>query len=197
MSFANFAPPLSSRLARACILIVDDQQTQLRTLELGLNKAGFTNIKMAKNGLEAVEITCKIKPDLVILDLSMPQLGGLEYCECVRGDPSLPRIPIIVQTSSDEREVKMKALSSGADDFLQKPIDLTELALRARIHLERYFMMQNMSDMCGYLKMECEQIGKIIHRMEKSVTVSDTSKLLNRHQEVLEEISIISSTGPH
>ena len=142
---------LPSRLSQASILVVDDSQFSTRLITTALAKAGFNAIETAKDGMEAMEKTRHLKPELVILDIVMPKLDGFGYCEQVRKDLDLPRMPIIVQTMLEDRETKLRALSCGADDFLHKPLDADELVLRTRVHLERYFMLQDLNEMCLYL----------------------------------------------
>jgi DNA-binding response OmpR family regulator len=127
-----------------------------------------------------------------MLDLKMPNLDGFGYCELVRKDHTLSRMPIIVQTSADDRETKIRALSCGVDDFLNKPFDPVELGLRARIHLSRYFMLQDANEMCIYLKWELEEAKSVMQRVQESNLSNVTQYRLHRHYEALEAMSLIS-----
>lgn len=135
-----FAP---DRFANAHILVVDDIPVNVKLITTALGAAGYSQISAAYNGIEALEKTYRDKPDLVLLDIMMPIMNGFDYLEKIRGDPFAPRMPIIVQTALGEREDKLHALSCGADDFINKPIDCEELMLRVHVHLERYFMLQD------------------------------------------------------
>jgi phosphoserine phosphatase RsbU/P len=186
--------PDSSRFFRARILVVDDAQLQVQIVAKILAKAGFLDVETASDGLDALTKTRCLEPALVILDLKMPNLDGFGYCELIRGDPSLPRMPILVQTASEERETMLRALSCGADDFLQKPLDAAELVLRVKIHLGRYFMLQDMGEMCLYLKMELEQTRHLLQTLEQSSAISPaTLNRLNRHHEVLQAMTVMPS----
>lgn len=141
-------PP--ERFANARILVVDDMPVNVKLITTALQAAGYSNITPAYNGMEALEKTHRFQPELVLLDIMMPILNGFEYCKKIRSDPAAKRMPIIVQTALGEREDKLYALSCGADDFINKPIDCEELILRVHVHLERYFMIQDTDDMHNY-----------------------------------------------
>lgn len=141
------SPFPAERFANARILVVDDLPLNVKLITTALEAAGYSHIMPAYNGIEALEKTHSFHPDLVLLDIMMPVMNGFEYCEKIRGDTSVRRMPIIVQTALGEREDKLRALSSGADDFINKPIDREELILRTHIQLERYFMVQDTDNM--------------------------------------------------
>jgi DNA-binding response OmpR family regulator len=177
-----------ARFSHARILVVDDSVFERRLVSIALRKAGFNKIETADDGADAVQKTHEFNPDLVLLDLNMPNLDGFGYCEMVRNDITLPRMPIIVQTSAEDRQSRLRALSCGADDFLTKPIDMDELSLRIRVHIERYFMLRDMEDMCNYLKMELEASHSLRMDIEKSGFTGMGMENLNNHYEVLEQI---------
>ena len=183
------------RLAQASILVVDDDAGARRQISSALKKAGFQKVNIAVDGNDALVQTVRFDPDLVILDLQMPSLDGFGYCKKIRNFDSLPRMPIIVQTISEAREDKLRALSVGADDFLNKPLDMEELNLRACVHLERYFMLQDMKNMCGHLRMEIDVMQKIMQQVEKSKISSQVVTSLNRHCEALEKMSAMPTYG--
>ena len=183
----------TSRFSHARILVVDDSVFDRRLILLALKKAGFNKVFTADDGAEAVQKTYDLHPDLVLLDLNMPNLDGFGYCEMVRNDKSLPKMPIIVQTSMKNRQSWLHALSCGADDFLTKPLDMAELTLRICVHAERYFMLNELQNMCEYLKMELEYAQGIRKDLEKSGLSDEAVHSLNRHYEVLEEIVYATS----
>ena len=157
--------PLTSKIANAPILIVEDGEFNRDLIAKALKKSGFKAIEFAENGKVALEKTYLLKPSLVILDIDMPVMDGFEYCERIRKNSAFNFMPILVQTALEDREVKLRALSSGADDFLYKPLDQIELVLRARIHLERHALIQDKEEMCQYLTMDTKDLvghGKII-----------------------------------
>ncbi len=118
------------------ILIVDDEEANLKLLEDFCEHLGYKTIK-AKNGKEAVELAMRDKPDVVLMDVIMPEMDGFEATEALKGKEQTSDIPVIIITSLDSRQDRLKGIASGADDFLTKPVDLDELRLRLRNALER------------------------------------------------------------
>lgn len=186
---------IATRFSYARILVVDDSVFDRRLISVALKKAGFNRIMTADDGADAVQKTYDFCPDLVLLDLNMPNLDGFGYCEMVRNDKTIPRMPIIVQTAMKNRQSWMHALSCGADDFLTKPLDMVELTLRISVQVERFFMMRDLENMCSYLKMELEQSQRMRNDIEKSALSPPKIKLMNRHYEVLEQLVHVAAYG--
>jgi putative two-component system response regulator len=113
------------------ILLVDDEESNLKLLAQWLITLGY-DIELASNGEEAVQKAGDCRPDLIILDIMMPVMDGYEVCNLIRKDPELKNIPIIMVTALNDRDSKLKGLSAGANDFLSKPIDKTELTIRVK-----------------------------------------------------------------
>lgn len=131
-------------LQNATILLVDDMEFNLLILKEILASYGFANVELAKNGKEALEKTRDLKPDLVILDLIMPEMDGFEYCQTIRSDPDQQRLPILVQTALTVPEQRKKAFAAGATDFVAKPIDADEIIARSLVHLERQKLLDDL-----------------------------------------------------
>ena len=93
------------------ILVVDDMEFNVIMIQHLLMKNGFKNVFTAKNGIEAIEITKKEIPDLVILDLMMPEMDGFEYCTIIRKEERFANLPIIVQTATNLTKQKTQAFS--------------------------------------------------------------------------------------
>ena len=121
------------------ILIVDDDAAGRQTLESILDGQGY-QLEMAENGLQALEKAYQLLPDVILLDVMMPDMDGFEVCRRIRKDPILSEIPIIMLTALDDRKSLLDGLESGADDYITKPYDRYEL--RARLigitRLNRY-----------------------------------------------------------
>ena len=98
-------------------------------------------------------------------------------------------MPIIVQTALDEREARLQALSCGADDFLNKPLDSEELILRVLVHLERYFMFLDMDQMRAKLKAELDQAKHAMQQMEEGKLRPSPRTILSKHYESLASIA--------
>lgn len=178
----------ASRFHTAKILVADDTSLNLKVICAKLAASGYTNVHTAVDGDDALRATHRIKPDLVLLDLLMPKLDGFGYLEKIRKDPKVEPIPVIVQTGVEEREAKLRALSCGADDFLNKPLDLEEMALRVHIHLERYFILQHVDNVRGHLKDELKNANNTIDRLRTEVSDSDHA-MLAKHYDVLKTIA--------
>ena len=115
----------------ACILIVDDHEDNVEVLRARLEARGYRT-EAAGDGREALEQVMAAPPDLVLLDVMMPHVDGMEVARRIKADKSLPFIPIIMQTALDSTEHKVEGLDAGADDYITKPINFAELEARVR-----------------------------------------------------------------
>jgi two-component system KDP operon response regulator KdpE len=117
----------------AKILIVDDEPQITRVLRTALSTQGHS-LRIAANGIEGMEAVHAWKPDLVITDVSMPQMNGVELCREIR---AVSQIPIIVLSVRNQDLMKVEALDAGADDYVTKPFSIQELQARVRAQLRR------------------------------------------------------------
>jgi two-component system KDP operon response regulator KdpE len=115
------------------ILIVDDEPQLARVLRTGLKTHGY-DVRVAADGVSALETFGDWHPDLVVTDLAMPNMGGLELCRRLR---ELSQLPIIVLSVRGEEKTKVEALDVGADDYVTKPFGMDELLARVRAQLRR------------------------------------------------------------
>jgi putative two-component system response regulator len=113
------------------ILIVDDDEKNLKLLGALLKNYGYA-FETATNGIEAIEKTKKLFPDLIFLDIMMPEMDGYEACRRLKKDPDTQYIPIVMVTALADRESKIEGLKAGANDFLTKPVDSSELMVRVK-----------------------------------------------------------------
>ena len=114
------------------VMMVDDEQLNLEVLQTFLEEAGYKEFVAVTEPEKALGLLADRRPDVMLLDLVMPGMSGFEILERMRADETLRHIPVIVLTSSTDAETKLKALELGATDFLGKPTDPSELALRLR-----------------------------------------------------------------
>ena len=119
-------------LTEATIMMVDDEQLNIEMTAAFLQDAGYVRFVSTDRSQDAVAMMRVQRPSLLLLDLSMPKVNGMEILDLMREDPALRHIPVIVLTSTHDPLVKLQALSLGAMDFLSKPVDPSELALRIR-----------------------------------------------------------------
>ncbi len=117
------------------ILIVDDIAENLRLVSTILEKAGF-NTKTVRDGLTTLRLAKENDYDLILLDIMMPIMGGIETCKYLKDDPASASIPVIFLTASDDRETLLKAYQAGGVDYLKKPFFKEELLARVSSHLK-------------------------------------------------------------
>jgi two-component system KDP operon response regulator KdpE len=118
---------------RPRILVVDDEPQLTRVLRTGLSSRGY-DVRAAADGLTALDTFNDWHPDLVITDLGMPNMNGIELCRRLR---AISQVPIIVLSAKGEEQTKVEALDTGADDFVTKPFGIHELLARVRASLRR------------------------------------------------------------
>jgi len=118
-----------------CILIVDDNPINIKLLEKSLEKGNYTILK-AKNGQEGYEITLERKPDLILLDIMMPEMDGYEACTLLKSREETKHIPVIFITAMSDMNDKIKGLDIGAIDYITKPFNSVEVLARVRTQLK-------------------------------------------------------------
>jgi len=121
-------------MARSKILLVDDEPKVCELIKAYLIKDGY-DVIIAADGQTAIDLAQHYKPDLILLDLNLPELDGLEVCRTVRKQSN---VPIIMLTARDEEVDKVVGLEMGADDYVTKPFSPRELAARVNAVLRRY-----------------------------------------------------------
>ncbi|MDD5680260.1 MAG: response regulator [Candidatus Omnitrophica bacterium] len=127
---------------KSVILVVDDQLQNIELLEAYLVPQGYEVIKAA-SGKEALEKIVHNQIDLILLDIMMPKMSGLELLEKLRADEKTEAIPVVMVTALKETEDKIKALEAGCDDFISKPVDKIELLARVKSILKiSYYLRQ-------------------------------------------------------
>lgn len=114
------------------ILIVDDEELNIQVVAAHLESAGYRDVSHTTDPVRVINLARTVCPDLVLLDVHMPQMSGLDVLSQIRAEPALLHLPVVVLTSETQDEVKMEALSRGATDFLNKPVNSGELCVRVR-----------------------------------------------------------------
>jgi two-component system, cell cycle response regulator len=114
----------------ARVLVVDDILANVRLLEAKLT-AEYFDVVTAMNGLDALETIQRTKPDIVLLDVMMPGIDGIEVCKRIKADPATQHIPVVMVTALDQPDDRVRGLEAGADDFLTKPVN--DISLFCRI----------------------------------------------------------------
>lgn len=127
---------MSSKPANKRILVADDEPDVLNLVTLNLKGAGFT-VLQAEDGNEALKQARDALPALIVLDLMLPELSGLEVCKVLKKDPQTAQIPIVMLTAKAEEIDRIVGLELGADDYITKPFSPRELILRVQSVLRR------------------------------------------------------------
>ena len=118
------------------ILVVDDDEDVAETIERALHRAGH-EVLVAHRGADALQLVRQRRPEVIVLDIMMPGMSGIEVCRHIRANPQLAHTPILFLTAKGEIADKIEGFESGADDYLTKPFDQRELELRVKALLRR------------------------------------------------------------
>lgn len=123
-------PPSRGTTKTAKIMIVDDEPINIKVVQKYLQGHGYTNFRTTSDSTSAVGMVGSERPDIILLDIMMPEVSGIEILQQVRETPELQHIPVVILTAVGDARIKQKALELGATDFLTKPVDPSELVLR-------------------------------------------------------------------
>ena len=132
------------------ILVVDDNQQNLELLQVYLEDVDCHSIP-ASDGPEALDIISKNPPDLILLDVMMPKMSGFEVCRRIKSDPKTSDIPVIMVTALNEFGDIERAIDSGTDDFLSKPVNKLELLTRIKTLLKLKHLSDRLERTLAYL----------------------------------------------
>jgi putative two-component system response regulator len=154
----------------AYVMIVDDETVNIDIVQAYLEEAEFGNFVTTTESQTAVELARVHQPDIILLDINMPRVSGLDILDCLRGDNELRHIPVVVLTAATDPEIKLKSLRLGASEILAKPIDPSELLLR----------IENVLSAKAYQ----DHLAKYSERLEQQVAIR-TEELLRSRQEAI------------
>ncbi len=161
----------------AHILIVDDVPENIRLLGTILQKEGY-KISAAKEGMQALAIATKGIPDLILLDVMMPEADGFEICQRLKDNPVTKDIPIIFLTAMDQVKDMVKGFQAGAADYITKPFNTVELLVRIRTHLKLKKAEKERLQK-EKLKSILELAGAVCHELVQPLqTISGLSEIL-------------------
>ncbi len=132
------------------VLVVDDNQQNLELLQVYLEDVDCRSIP-ACDGPEALDIIAKEPPDLILLDVMMPKMSGFEVCRRIKNDPKTSDIPVIMVTALSEFGDIERAIDSGTDDFLSKPVNKLELLTRIKTMLKLKHLSDKLERTLAYL----------------------------------------------
>ena len=150
------------------ILVVDDVPDNVDILQMRLEAQGY-EVVTAGDGLEALEKVCALLPDLVLLDVMMPKLDGIETVKRLKADASLPFIPVILVTAKADASDVVAGLESGGDDYLTKPVDHAALSARVRAMLRIKALHDTVQDQAKRLEDQAAQLAMWNSTLEERV----------------------------
>ncbi len=169
------------QILKAPVLIVDDQVVNIQLLRLLLRERGYKNVHSTTDSRQALELYRAHKPDIVLLDLQMPNLDGFGVMAQLRQEVSHGYVPILILTAERDPEVRRRALQSGARDFLHKPFDTIETHSRIRNLIEMHLLFRQTQNHAARLESEVEERtrelratqAEIIHRLGHAAEYKD------------------------
>ena len=152
----------------ALILIADDNEANREILARRLDAHGY-ELVMAVDGEEALNLAREKLPDLILLDIMMPKMDGLEVCRHLKGDKSLPFIPIILVTARADTKDIVAGLEIGADEYLTKPVDQSALVARVRSILRLKELHDTVNEQVKRLATQGEELSQLNRNLEQRV----------------------------
>ncbi len=171
------------RTKKPLVLLVDDEERALKLYEALLSPEGVTTVQ-ARNGLEALECFQRLKPDIVVLDVMMPDMDGIEVCRRIREIPEGGNVPILMVSALGDRESRVKCLAIGASEFLDKPIDKGEFTTR----LNNLIKVKEYQD---FLQDQSIMLEKLVR--ERTAEVFRTHEELKRsYHDILYRLAVVA-----
>ena len=157
----------------ARILIVDDERSMVRLLEELLGHAGYRQLRSTSDSREVLELCAEFQPDLILLDLRMPNLDGVQVLRALKPRRAEAYLPVLVLTADVSRESKRAALDAGASDFVTKPFEQIELLLRVRNLIEMRFLHKDLRRQNEDLGTQVEERTHQLLEAEKLATMGN------------------------
>ena len=153
------------------VLIVDDLPANLDVLSQALEDRGY-NVLVATSGLIALKVAERTKPDLILLDVMMPEMDGLETCKRLKADPEKHDIPVIFLTAKTEMEDVIRGFEFGAVDYVTKPFNSTELLARVETHLKIHRLQKALEQRIDEIaRMKREHEAFLRHELRNLITL--------------------------
>ncbi|MEA5619558.1 response regulator [Cronbergia sp. UHCC 0137] len=148
------------------LLVVDDEPDNFDVIEALLLNDKY-QLNYASSGIKALERMNIIQPDLILLDVMMPEMNGIETCKAIKANPQWQHIPIIIVTALNAKEDLAMCIASGADDFISKPVNKTELQARVRSMLR---IKQHHDDLQGLIQLREDMVNMLVHDLRNPLT---------------------------
>ena len=171
--------PALNHGTRPVLLIVDDEPLGLKSMASVFEGQGY-ELVLAGSGQEAMQFVETGRPDVILLDVMMPEMDGLEACRRIRSHPGMAEIPILLVTALDERQSRLEGLESGADDYITKPIDRAEVRARVRTitRLNRFRRLQKEIVYSRQTLAELREYSRrldLLRRIDRAILMADSA----------------------
>ncbi len=151
------------------VLIIEDNLSNQTMLFRLLNVIGINMVECATDGVEGLKKVETFKPDLIILDITMPRMNGYEVLHHLKSSPLTQNIPVLIETASDTREARDKTFRTGATDFITKPINPLEFFSRIKVHLENRLLIKHLERQLAQIEEELTSA----QRMQRTLLPTD------------------------
>lgn len=158
-------------MARFKILVAEDEKNIARVVAYNLEKEGY-QVSVAKDGEEALEKVRREAPDLILLDLMLPKMDGLEICRALKSDSKTSRLPIIMLTAKAQETDRVVGLEMGADDYIPKPFSPRELLARVKAVLRRTTQQPETPSVWRSGQLEVDWERRVIKLKQKPVSLT-------------------------
>ncbi len=156
--------PASTEQEQATIMIVDDMPANLQLLVRFLRDEGF-RVRPVTSGFAALELAARVRPDLVLLDVNMPQMDGYEVCRRMRADRALKDVPVVFLSALGEPIDKLKAFEAGGEDYIAKPFHMEEVKARIGTHLRLARLRDDLARSYSRLKELESMRERLVHML--------------------------------
>ncbi len=177
-SFSTAQPQMSNsatkdiyRFDQCSVLVVDDDSFNHDVVGFFLEELGITNIHYGLDGIEGLEMIERLNPDLIILDIVMPRLGGLDVLRQLRSQPKYFDLPVIVQTGNDSTESRDSMFTAGATDYVTKPLNIHEFQGRVTTHLKNLLLVKSLETQLDNIALEMRTAAELQRSMLPPDTV--------------------------
>lgn len=178
----------------ATILIVDDWEINVQMLEKILVSLGYKTIS-AGSAMEATELMNDELPQLILLDIMMPDIDGFEFCHMLKENPRTRDIPVIFVSAAESDDEREKAFGIGGVDFIRKPFDVTEIKTRVSTHLNLYLLRQAMEESNRKLNNTINEQRKVIFNEKKRILENLANYFAEENKETQGEAEKVSKNS--
>lgn len=172
--YENKRPEVITQTNQKHVIIVDDEPDIIELVTLHLNKSGY-RVRSFENGSSALDYIQQNPPDLIILDLMLPDYDGLELCKMLKKDDKYSSIPVIMLTARNEEMDKVLGLEIGADDYVTKPFSPRELIARIKAVLRREnkFVKSNLLNIGDILEIDLQKYEVFVNKEKVDLTTTE------------------------